>query len=359
MIEEVKCEHCNKFIKNTPRSIGSHVGYWHKDIAKKLYHKKTTFTIKCLECNELIGNSNNVIGRHLRKVHKIEYPDYIVKHEFNNEWPICQCGCDEKLEWKKGGFSRFKKNHGSRGENNPMFGLKGKDNPNTGKIRTDEQKKKYSEAAKESWADETKDRRKIFTPEYAENMRKISKEISSRPGINEARSKSFKIWIDKHPEYREFARQHAYKLIEEGIIGPSGPYKAEWKYNPFTQQDEYMHSSWESKYLDTLIANNHIVKATKNHNIKIKYIDVNNIEREYTPDFLVETPKITITCILEETTTTEKTLVEIKPKSMIDNKVILKTQAATKWCKENGFNYVVLTYNKTQDKFEIINEQCT
>ena len=37
---------------------------------------------------------------------------------------------------------------GYKGSRNPMYGKKGKDNPNTGKVRTEEHKKKYSEAAK-------------------------------------------------------------------------------------------------------------------------------------------------------------------------------------------------------------------
>jgi hypothetical protein len=102
---------------------------------------ETTFKIKCKECNKYVANSNNVLGMHLRKEHKIEYQDYIVKHEYDNIWPICLCGCNEKLIWKKGGFSRFKKNHSSRDKHNVMYGKK----------RTNEQKKKYSKAAFKRW----------------------------------------------------------------------------------------------------------------------------------------------------------------------------------------------------------------
>ena len=69
----IKCEHCNAILTNSPRSIGSHIGYWHKDVAKQIYNKPTKFSMKCLECNELVANSNNVLARHLRKIHNIDW----------------------------------------------------------------------------------------------------------------------------------------------------------------------------------------------------------------------------------------------------------------------------------------------
>ena len=161
-IEKIKCEFCDAYIKNAPRSIGSHIGYWHRDKCQELFHVKPEFSMKCLECGDLVANTENVLARHIRKFHQIEWIDYLVKHEFGGIWPICKCGCGEKLEWCKGGFPRFVFGHGQRGENNAMFGKLGSDNPNTGKVRTDEMKEKYSKAAKTRWADPNDKRYETF-----------------------------------------------------------------------------------------------------------------------------------------------------------------------------------------------------
>jgi hypothetical protein len=47
-----------------------------------------------------------------------------------------------------------------------MFGRKSNNNPNTGKTRTDEAKKKYAEIAKSRWQDENDKFKTMFTPEY-------------------------------------------------------------------------------------------------------------------------------------------------------------------------------------------------
>lgn len=77
-------------------------------------------TLVCHECNLCVANTNNVLARHVRAVHNLEWPDYYVKHELDGEWPVCECGCGEKLLWRKGGFPKFVKGHENKGEQNPM-----------------------------------------------------------------------------------------------------------------------------------------------------------------------------------------------------------------------------------------------
>ncbi len=67
--------------------------------------------LTCLECNKAIANSPNVLSRHVRSVHNLEWADYVVKYEFNGQWPVCVCGCGEKLTWKKGGFGKYIRGH--------------------------------------------------------------------------------------------------------------------------------------------------------------------------------------------------------------------------------------------------------
>lgn len=72
--------------------------------------------LKCLECNKDVANSPNVLSRHVRSVHNMEWAEYIVKYEFNGQWPTCACSCGEKLAWKKGGFGKYIRGHDNKQE---------------------------------------------------------------------------------------------------------------------------------------------------------------------------------------------------------------------------------------------------
>ena len=86
----------------------------------------------CLECNKQVANSNNVLARHLRSMHKIEWVDYVIKHEHAGSWPVCSCGCGEKLTWRKGGFGLYVNGHDAKGTKQQVQGLGWIINPFTG-----------------------------------------------------------------------------------------------------------------------------------------------------------------------------------------------------------------------------------
>jgi hypothetical protein len=271
----------------------------------------------CLECGDLVANSNNVLARHVRKAHQMEWADYYVKHNFSGAWPLCGCSCGERLTWKKGGFADFVDGHAQRGENNPMFGRRGISNPNTGKKRTDEAKEKYSKVAKARWSEEDDPRREIMqSNSYRENMKKVSKLTSKRPEV--MRKSLFGLGSGgENNDMRKVWSERACDLLDQGKIGPQAPFRAEWKHNPFTGRDEYMHSSWETRFLDQCITRGHAV--TKKHGIRIPYTDPNGLERTYIPDFLSLDGKV---------------LYEVKGyETPVDRE---KWRAATAWCDKNG-----------------------
>ena len=285
-----------------------------------------SFKLVCQECNILVANSNNVLGRHVRKVHGIEWDSYLVKHHHGGTWPICKCGCGEKIKWKKGGFPKFQYGHQARGKNNSMSGKKGKDNPNYGKIRTKEHREKYRKAAQKRWDENYDERVSILrTPEYREKQRIAGIETASRPEVKEKKSRASKNWWVQNPEKREEYRDRAIALLEQGKIGPQAPFKAELKFNPFTQQDEYMHSSWETRFLDECVERDHPV--TKKHEIRIPYTDPNGIQHIYVPDFL---------------SVSGSQLFEVKgQETPIDE---IKYQAASSWCTQNSKEFCVVRY---------------
>lgn len=71
--------------------------------------------LTCLECNKSVANTPNVLARHLRTTHGVDWIDYVVKHEHAGVWPMCVCGCNQRLIWKKGGFGKYLRGHDAKG----------------------------------------------------------------------------------------------------------------------------------------------------------------------------------------------------------------------------------------------------
>lgn len=285
--ETVKCPHCDKELVNHPRSVGAHIGYWHKD---KVDRTKPAFTMACKECNRLVANSANVLGRHIRAEHGLEWHDYLVKHEHNGVWPKCKCGCGEDVAAAKGndGFRDFVKGHDSRGELNPMYGKKGSDNPNFGKVRTVEMRKQYRIAS---------------------------------------------VIRHQNPALKERLRTRTFERNGKGEFYTGAGVQRSSMVNPYNGLTESLDSSWEKRFLEKQIeAGIHCVKS---HDIRIQYYSPKTDRmHSYMPDFLVE----------------GKRIVEIKGRS--DAMDIMKFAYAIKWCRENGYEYSVLTYHTASDVFE-------
>jgi len=113
------------------------------------------------------------------------------------------------------------------------------------------------------------------------------------------------------------------RLLELGIIGPQAPFKTEWKFNPFTGKEEFMHSSWETLFLDAAVAAG--VHTTKSHQFQIPYRQSDGTLHTYYPDFACSELKM---------------LCEIKGgEGDIDR---LKYVAAEEWCDKVGWTYVIL-----------------
>jgi hypothetical protein len=125
---------------------------------------------------------------------------------------------------------------------------------------------------------------------------------------------------------RKIQSDRAIDLLEQGKIGPQAPYKAEWKLNPFTGKEEYMHSSWETRFLDECIERD--MPVTKQHSIRIPYFDPNGLERVYIPDFL---------------TLDGKTVYEIKGYETDNDRE--KWRALMAWCLENDTRYEVVRFS--------------
>ena len=280
--------------------------------------------IICKECG-CECSAQNALGYHLRS-HGLPYPDYVIKHEYNNVWPHCHCGI--KLPYKKGGFSRFcSKSCAASGTNNPMSGKTGDKSPIYGLKRTDEQLKNYSKGAKKRWEIHgDKIRKMMKTDEYKNMQSKANKKSYATSDRAKRTSESVHcFWAESPlaPILREEASQRAIKLLAENKIGPHAPFKQETLISPWTGEEERMHSSWESIFFQSCVARQY--EVTKNHGIVIPYKHPNGTQRNYIPDFYASE---------------DRTVYEMKGRH--DEVDDAKWFAAKDYCARIGWGFVVM-----------------
>ena len=282
----------------------------------------------CKECNQQFS-SRIALSYHLRD-HNIKYVDYLVKHEYGGTWPTCSCG--KKLVRKPAGFPRYcSKSCASSGTNNPMHGRIGENSPIYGIKRTEDQLKNYSEGARKRWhVHGDKLRKMMSTEEYKKaNSEGQKQSYIKNPDLKRIRSEGVNKFWSSSPlaeSLRKEASERAVKLLSQGLIGPQAPFKTEWKRNPWTGQDEYMHSSWESAFMDACIARGYPI--TKDHNITIPYTHPDGTQRTYVPDFYGFEDRV---------------LYEVKGRH--DEVDDAKWSAALEWCKSKGMRFECLFEN--------------
>jgi hypothetical protein len=105
----IKCKICNS--EENIRSMAMHLKHHHNIKTEEYIEKFGEFRPKnlndikktslskyeCKECGEKV-KSNQHLMYHITKKHpNITKSEYIIKHIYNNEAPICKCGCGEKV----------------------------------------------------------------------------------------------------------------------------------------------------------------------------------------------------------------------------------------------------------------------
>jgi len=259
--------------------------------------------VVCCECDKEV-DSVEFLFRHLR-THSISSKDYILKWKYGGKIPLCVCGCNGKNNWNVAlrDFTRFIQGHHA-----------------TGRIKSDEEKAKIGSKNAENM--------KRWMAKHPEVAKRKIKELQKgrTPEVYKRISESVHRFWATSPfaaTLRKEASDRAVRLIAENKIGPQAPYKREYKFNPFTNQEEYMHSSWETAFMDTCIARGYPV--TKDHGITIPYTHPDGSQRTYVPDFYAFDDRV---------------LYEVKGRH--DDVDEAKWEAADVWCKSRGMSFQCL-----------------
>jgi len=173
----------------------------------------------------------------------MSFEDYEIKWLFQGVRPKCSA-CELPLKRRKGGFPTFCSiKCGAIGINNPMWGKKGADSPNTGKVRSQEHRENYSKAAHKR---------------YKEN-----------------------------PELINQRRKETIARLERGEFNRSGSFVTT---NPITDKQERFDSTWEHQFV--ILHRDNYSDLTKTHKIRIPYTStLDGREHVYIPDFVSENKK--------------------------------------------------------------------
>lgn len=73
-------------------------------------------TDSCKICGEKVEKktiqlSKRWLKNHIKKLHNMEYKNYVIKFDYNGEIPTCACGCGEETNFSKGKFFKYYKDH--------------------------------------------------------------------------------------------------------------------------------------------------------------------------------------------------------------------------------------------------------
>jgi len=177
---------------------------------------------KCYFCKREFETKGGLLT-HVSVKHKIKHDEYKVLTEHNNVWPICKCGCGEKVNWsgELKSFCDYKRGHISRIHNNWGHNKKAiEKSSNTrkklasdGKWKVWNDGKSYEELKGKEWSDN-------FTKQISDDKErnsKISKSLKGKKKSPEHVKKMTKhmqeYWSD--PTHRDEQRERRLKYIEE------------------------------------------------------------------------------------------------------------------------------------------------
>lgn len=249
------------------------------------------------------------LASHVSSAHEITYESYLLKHDFGGINPKCECGCGLDTPFSKSQgmrFLRYIHGHSARIE---------------GRL-TAESKAKIGEKNRANLSKLHENNPELRFVKNKQLNSGITSEVRKRSAKTNAEN-----W--QKPESagkRKLQSSRACDLLEQGKIGPQAPYRTEWKLNPFTGREEYMHSSWETRFLDECIERS--IPVTKQHGIRIPYVDPNGVERVYIPDFL---------------TLDRKTLYEVKGHETDTDRE--KWRATMTWCIQHDAHLEVIRFS--------------
>lgn len=108
-----ECDFCDKEF-DSKRGRNSHETQVHEEEKRKRYEENNP--VACPYCDKRFEKYESLV-RHASRVHDdIDSPRLYVDYHLNGEWPTCECGCGEEVNFQRGsergyGFAKYKQGH--------------------------------------------------------------------------------------------------------------------------------------------------------------------------------------------------------------------------------------------------------
>lgn len=163
---------------------------------------------KCLKCENVEFEKYTSLSRHMCRTHKVDTSQFYVDYYLNGIWPLCKCGCGEKVNYsyQLKGFRELCKGHYSRIHNN--WGH----NPKAIEKSAETRRQQYASGERESWCKGlTKETSPILydaAQKISQNKERSEKISNALTGKSKSKEQIEKIKKDRkkywsNPEHRE------------------------------------------------------------------------------------------------------------------------------------------------------------
>src|ERR1035437_8799038 len=128
---------------------------------------------KCQLCEEVEFDNYTSLSRHMGRTHKMDTTQFYIDYHLNGVWPLCKCGCEEKVKWswQLKSFRDYCQGHQSRVHNNWGHNQKAID------ASAETRRQQYASGERKVWNDglTTDD------PRVMDNIKKTTVAINSDP----------------------------------------------------------------------------------------------------------------------------------------------------------------------------------
>ena len=179
---------------------------------------------KCKLCKEVEFDNYTSLSRHMGRTHNIDTGEFYVDYHLHGLWPLCKCGCGERLNYsyKLKGFTEYRQGHIARIKNNWGHNQLAIDKS------SDTRRKQYASGERIQW------------------NKGLNKDINDSVKLNgELRSKAYT------PEIRNEYSERMHKHRADGTIPDlSGQQHSQWKggvseINILARTDRRLYDDWK------------------------------------------------------------------------------------------------------------------